>query len=139
MNLIAIKGFPNPTGNPISIEDLSDYPDKGKTRKQAHISIDGEEQVGHIHKGAIFAIGKEPEFKNLSPADRQLVSQLMVSKSVLEATPDNVKKIDAEVLAEKKSAERDRARESGFSNPFQAMADAIAGLSKIIDARLPEK
>lgn len=134
MLLIASKDFAVPQGTNLAIKDLADYPEKGKTLKQSHITIDDVPQKTHFHKGAIFAVG-EGEFRTLSVSDRTLVSQLMVSKSTLEATPDNIKKVNADVAFDKKRAERDAGRSD--DSPFGRLAEAIVGLQDLINARLP--
>src|SRR5579872_4179539 len=119
MKYICTNPFPNPPGKPIVITNLTD--EGGKvTRKQAHVTVDGKECKEHVHKGAIFTIGTASEFKDLAPAEKTLVSQLMVSKKIAEATPANIERIDKEIAADKVREERDAARDAK-ADPMKAI------------------
>ncbi len=132
MKYICTNPFPNPPGNPIVIADVKD--ESGKvTVKQSHVVVDGKEQKTHIHKGAIFTIGTATEFKDLSPAERTLVSLLAVSKKIAEATPQTIERVNKEVAAEKLVAERDAARDAK-ADPMKAIADVLAALQESIAA-----
>ncbi len=130
MKYICTNPFPNPPGKPIVIADIKDESGKVVT-KQSHVVIDGKECKEHIHKGAIFNIGTASEFKDLSPAEKTLVSQLAVSKKIAEATPQTIERINKEVAAEKLVADRDAERDAK-ADPMKLIADALAGLPDMI-------
>lgn len=125
MKYICTNPFPNPPGKPIVIADIKDEAGKVSV-KQSHITVDGKEAKEHVHKGAIFSIGTATEFKDLSPAEKTLVSQLVVSKKIAEATTQTVERVNKEVIAEKLVSERDAARD--------AKADPMAPLREILAA-----
>ena len=132
MKYICTNPFPNPPGKPIVITDIKD--ESGKvTVKQSHIIVDGVERKEHVHKGAIFSIGTASEFKDLSPAEKTLVSQLAVSKKIAEATPQTIERVNKEVAAEKLIVERDSARDSK-SDPLKALADVLTGLQTAVES-----
>ena len=123
MKYICTNPFPNPPGNPIVIAS----PINGAVVKNAA----GKDETKHIHKGATFEIGTASEFKDLSPAEKTLVSQLAVSKKIAEATPQTIERINKEVAAEKLVADRDAERDAK-ADPMKLIADALAGLPDMI-------
>lgn len=128
MKYICTNPFPNPPGKPIVIADIKD--ESGKTTvKQSHITVDGKEAKEHVHKGAIFNIGTASTFSDLSPAEKTLVAQLVVSKKIAEATPQTVERINKEVAAEKLVVERDAARDAK-SDPMAPLREILAALAE---------
>jgi hypothetical protein len=134
MQYIATHDFANPPGNPIVIADLKD--DNGKVIreqkpvKNGTIVKDGKTIQAHIHKGVVFSIGTATEFKELSPAERTLVSQLMVSKKIAEASPKTIAKIDAEVKFDKERADRDEA--TAVAARGVSMSDVLKVLPELV-------
>ena len=132
MKYICTNDFPNPPGNPIVIADDGD-------RKQAPIvtvKVGGKEVQAHIHKGVVFNIGSASTFAELAPAEKTLVSHLMVAKKISEATPDAIKKIDAEVASDKARAERDAKAAKDLRGP--TLADIMAALPALVAAAVKQ-
>jgi len=143
MKYICINDFPNPVGKPIVIEPLKD--ENGKdTRDQTHVVIGGKPCREHIHKGAVFNIGTATEFKELAPAEKILVSHLMVSKKIAEATDDTIKRVDSEVKSDAELVKRDAEAEKAVRGPsmseiMEALPDLIAKAVAAAVASLPRK
>jgi hypothetical protein len=129
MRYIATSDFANPPGNPVVIEDIKD--EKGAVvRAQAPVVLNGKPCKTHVQKGAVFTIGTATEYKDLSPAERTLVAQLMVARKIADATDANVKRIDAEVKDDKARAERDAQAAASLRGP--TMAEIMAALPNLI-------
>ncbi len=133
MKYICTNPFPNPQGKPIVIADLKD--ESGKvTLKQSHVTLNEVVRTDHIHKGAIFNIGTATEFKDLSPAEKFLVSQLAGStKKIEEATPQTIDRVNKEVAHEKALVERDAARDKK-ADPNTAIMETLKTLTEAVTA-----
>lgn len=133
MKYIVTNDFPNPVGNPIVIADVPGEDGK-PARKQAPIATvkdkSGKEIQCHIHKGVIFNIGTASEYKELAPAEKTLVAQLVVSKKIAEATPATIKRVDDEVAADKLRIERDE--KAAKANRGATIAEILAALPDLI-------
>ena len=132
MNYICTNDFPNPPGNPIVIADIKD--EKGTVIRSQKpvvtIKVNDKEVQAHIHKGVVFSIGTASTFADLAPAEKTLVSHLMVAQKIKEATPETVKKIDAEVSADAARAARDAQAAKDLRGP--TMAEIMAALPSLI-------
>jgi hypothetical protein len=141
MFYICTNAFANPTGKPIKIENVSDEAAKlaGLTKgfSQTYLTVGGKPAETHIHKGAVFAIGSATDEKDLSPADKTLVAQLMVAKKIERATPGAVARISAEVATEQATADRDKKRDA-LSDPVKVLAELVAGLPDAIASAVAE-
>lgn len=115
MKLIANKDFANIPGNAIKLPNYV----KG---------ADGQPLENHIHKGAQFEVGTAAKFEQLGATDKVLVSQLMVSRSVLAADEANVATINAEVAADQTRADNDakRAASQSASSSDENIARIVA-------------
>jgi hypothetical protein len=104
MKLIAKRDFRN-TGQAIEIEDAI-HPD-------------------HVHKGAIFIVGKEEKtpFDGLSRQDKEFVSLLNAADCIADGSDDKiVKQVMAEVAADKKA----EAARAALDNRAREMVAAVA-------------
>lgn len=71
---------------------------------------------GHVDKGEELTIGKAEQFSDLTPMDKQMAAQLMVTGSIVEASNKaEVAKIEAELKAEAVKAEAVAKANSGGS------------------------
>ena len=108
MNLIATKNF-------LRVKSL------------AGLKISNEQHPNMIHKGARFTIGEfgadDIATKPVTP-EKQLVAWLFFSRSVAEATPENIKLVEDELAAEKRKAEN------------HARLDAIAAAKYLHDREI---
>lgn len=120
MKYICLNDFPNPQGNPIVLGE-----------GQKHVTVGGKEHKQHIHKGATFNIGSASEYKDLSPAEKELVAHLVVSGKIAEATEASTKRVNAEVAADAARAEADAkatkaSAQPGVAELLKALPDMIA-------------
>ena len=69
----------------------------------------GFKHPNHVHKGYRFEIGTAEHFEDLNDAEKNIVSQLVASLAVVEASDTAaVTKIDAEIAEEKEREKRDK-------------------------------
>jgi hypothetical protein len=67
------------------------------------LEIDKALHPSHIHKGALFEIGKGAELKDCSKTDQQTIAQLIVAGCVGDATDEKiVKAVKADVALDEK-------------------------------------
>ena len=78
------------------------------------IEVDGALHANHIHKGARLTIGGEAKIDKLTAAQKRVVAALNAAGRVVDEDeqPAKVKEIDAEIAADKASAERQKAKDA---------------------------
>ena len=103
MNLIAIRGFKNVE----SIKDIIKFLPGHAPVDDAGEAVDGRHPEG-VHKGALFTIGQDRPFDDLSDKLKLIVLQLRHAKCIGETDGDKgkalVEKINKEVAKEQKDA-----------------------------------
>jgi len=91
MNLVATSNFRNTSPEVIDVTDPL--------------------HPNHIHKGARIQIGGDKLIDQLTAGQKRLVAELNAAGRIVDADKqkDDVKRIDAEVIAEKKQADAEKA------------------------------
>lgn len=118
MKLIALRSFAN-----VPSLGLLELDEKGKPVKSL---VDGVKHRDHIHKGAIFEIGKGDDLKSMAKSERpqaQAIAALIVSGSAGGANnPELVARVKAELAEDSK-------REANAAKRAEQLHNAQAGLA----------
>ena len=104
-----------------------------KVPKLQNIKLDKELHPNAIHKGAIFSIGDDKAFDSLPRDEKEIVALLVDSHCVGDANDTElVKRINAEVLAEKRREEN--VERINLAAAKAALGNQLVGLASSANA-----